>query len=166
MNKVFLSLGTNIGSKRDNLNKAISMLEDLKGTAVKLKSSIYETSPLLNENLDYFLNQVILVETKLNPLQLLKKTKHIESLMGRKNKGKNMPRIIDIDILSFEDKAILTDDLTVPHPRILDRKFVLEPWVEIAPDYIVKGQTLSIKELYKMYLGNRFKNQIVNIIDN
>ena len=166
MNKVFLSLGTNIGSKRDNLNKAISMLEDLKGTAVKLESSIYETSPLLNENLDYFLNQVILVETKLNPLQLLKKTKHIESLMGRKNKGKNMPRIIDIDILSFEDKTILTDDLTVPHPRILDRKFVLEPWVEIAPDYIVKGQTLSIKELYKMYLGNRFKNQIVNIIDN
>lgn len=166
MNNVFLSLGTNIGSKRNNLIMAIAMLEDLECTNVKLKSSIYETSPLLNEDLDCFFNQVILIETELGPFQLLEKTKCIERLMGRETKGDNMPRIIDIDILSFKDETVFSDDLILPHPGILHRKFVLKPWSEIAPDYIIKGQTLSIKELYKTYLGNRFKNQMVNIIDN
>ena len=165
MNNVFLSLGTNIGFKRDNLIMAIAMLEDLECTNVKLKSSIYETSPLLNESLDCFFNQVILIETKFGPFQLLEETKCIEKLMGRENKGDNMPRIIDIDILSFKDEAIFSDDLILPHPQILHRKFVLKPWAEIAPDYVIEGQTLSIKELYETYLGNRFKNQTVNIID-
>ena len=77
-----------------------------------------------------------------------------------------MPRIIDIDILAFENIQIVSDTLVLPHPEILTRKFVLEPWNEIAPEYIVIGENLSIKELYNKYLGNRFKNQKVEIISN
>ena len=70
-----------------------------------------------------------------------------------------------IDILTFEKITFLSEDLVIPHPRILDRRFVLEPWKEIAPEYIISGQKLSIKELYNKYLGNRFKNQKVEIIN-
>ena len=87
--------------------------------------------------------------------------------MGRDIKnGHNMPRIIDIDILTFENISLSSKDLTLPHPRILERKFVLMPWQEIAPDYILDGQTLSIKELYNNSLRNIFKNQKVEIINN
>ena len=87
--------------------------------------------------------------------------------MGRNlEKSHNMPRIIDIDILAFGNLEFLSEELIIPHPRILDRRFVIEPWNEIAPEYIIKGQNLSIKELYNKYLRNRFKNQKVDVINN
>ena len=76
-----------------------------------------------------------------------------------------MPRIIDIDILDFEGSCLDSTELSLPHPKILDRKFVLQPWFEISPNHIIEGQNLSIKELYSNYLGNRFKNQKVDIIN-
>ena len=165
MNKAFLSIGTNIGSRKSNLKKTISMIQKTEGIVVSLESSIYETSPLINPHQDKFLNKVVLIETKLSPTDLLNRTQSIESAMGRKSDTHNMPRIIDIDILVFGDEEVQTDSLILPHPEILNRRFVLEPWNEIAPDYIIKGQDLSIKGLYNKYLGNRFKNQKVDLIN-
>ena len=165
MNKVFLSLGTNVGSRQSNLTKATLLIDDLVNTAIKLKSSIYETAPMYNEKQDYFLNQVILIGTTLSPKRLLKETEYIERVMGRKKKGDNMPRIIDIDILDFEGFFLDSSELSLPHPGILDRKFVLQPWAEVSPNHIIEGQSLSIKELYTNYLGNRFENQKVDIIN-
>ena len=167
MNKVFLSLGTNIASRKANLAKAINMLSQIKNILIASKSSLYKTNPLYNCNQNHFLNQVIEIYTSLAPKKLLKEIKSIEALMGRDIKnGHNMPRIIDIDILTFENISLSSKDLTLPHPRILERKFVLMPWQEIAPDYILDGQTLSIKELYNNSLRNIFKNQKVEIINN
>ena len=103
-----------------------------------------------------------MIETKFDPFQLLEETKCIEKLMVE-TKGDNMPRIIDIDILSFKDEAIFSDDLFCLTLRYC--KDCLKPWAEIAPDYIIEGQTLSIKELYETYLGNRFKKSNGEYID-
>ena len=166
MNKVFLSLGSNIDCRRDNLFIAIESIKKIKDTTVSLESSIYETAPLHNTNQGFFLNQIIQINTNFSPKALLLQIKKIESSMGRLTKDShNMPRTIDIDILAFEELTLLSEDLIIPHPRILDRRFVLEPWKEIAPGYIISGQRLSIKELYNKYLGNRFKNQKVEIIN-
>jgi len=167
MNKVFLSLGTNIGSKKNNLSKAMTMIQELRCTAIISKSSIYKADPLYNFNQDYFFNKVVEISTGLNPHELLREIKFIEISMGRDiDNSHNMPRIIDIDILTFENLDVSSSTLMLPHPRILERKFVLKPWKEINPDYIINGQNLSIKELYNKYLGNRFKKQKVNIISN
>ena len=167
MNKVFLSLGTNIGSKKNNLSKAMIMIEKLRCTTTISKSSIYRTDPLYNHNQNYFFNKVVEISTGLNPHELLRELKFIEISMGRDiDNSHNMPRIIDIDILAFENLNISSNTLLLPHPKILERKFVLKPWKEIDPNYIINGQNLSIKELYNKYLGNRFKKQKVDIINN
>ena len=167
MNKVFLSLGTNIGSKKNNLSKAMIMIQKLRCTTITSKSSIYKTAPLYNCNQDCFFNKVVEISTALNPHELLREIKFIEISMGRDiDNSHNMPRIIDIDILTFEDLNVSSNTLMLPHPKILERKFVLKPWKEINPNYIINGQNLSIKELYNKYLGNRFKKQKVNIISN
>ena len=87
--------------------------------------------------------------------------------MGRNLKNShNLPRIIDIDILAFGDLNIASRELIIPHPRILERRFVLEPWKEIDPAYIMVSQDLSIKELYNKYLKNSLKNQEVELVKN
>ena len=166
MNEIFLSLGSNIGVRKNNLSKAVEELKK-NNIVIDLESSVYESSPLHNLNQNYFLNKVIKARTSLNPDDLLDRVKFIELSMGRDNKNAhNMPRIIDIDILSFNDIMISSNTLIIPHPRILDRRFILEPWNEITPEYMIKGQNLPIKELYNKYLKNRFKNQKVEIINN
>jgi len=167
MNKVFLSLGSNISPRKKNIKKSIVMIEKSGSTFIESESSLYETKPLYNHNQGYFLNKIVLIKTQFKPEELLKNIKSIESLMGRNiENGHNMPRTIDIDILTFESMKIALNNLVLPHPRILERRFVLEPWKEIAPEYIIPGENLSIKELYNKYLGNRFKNQKVEIISN
>ena len=167
MNKVFLSIGSNLGCREQNLSKGILMIKDMQGTIVNLESSIYKTSPLYNPNQQYFFNKVVQITTKLNPHELLENTKSIELIMGKNTESShNLPRIIDIDILVFNDINIDNKELTLPHPRLLDRRFVLEPWKEIAPNYIINGQDLSIEELYNKYLENEFKNQKVEKINN
>ena len=155
MNKVFLSIGSNIGRKKQNLSNAVGMLRDIENISIDLESSIYKTKPLYNNNQAYFFNKVILITTTLNPYELLEKTKLIEATMGRNLKNShNLPRIIDIDILAFGDLNIASRELIIPHPRILERRFVLEPWKEIDPAYIMVSQDLSFKELYNKYLKN------------
>jgi 2-amino-4-hydroxy-6-hydroxymethyldihydropteridine diphosphokinase len=132
----FLALGSNLGDRARNLESALERLET-GGVRVLLRSSIYETAPQEFLDQPWFLNQVVKAETGLFPLQLLRLTQRVEREMGRERgpaailKG---PRLIDIDILLFGQAAIDTPQLVIPHPAMLERRFVLEPLVEIAPD--------------------------------
>jgi 2-amino-4-hydroxy-6-hydroxymethyldihydropteridine diphosphokinase len=131
---VYLGLGTNIGDRKKHLQDAIdSFFPNI--TCGKL-SSIYETKPIGYTEQTDFLNQVVMAETKLSPLSLLNQLKAIESKMGRKPTFRFGPRAIDIDILFFDDLVQQSPRLTIPHPRLHERAFVLVPLAEIAPRFI------------------------------
>lgn len=133
MTSVYIALGSNIGNRGENLCRAIALLTEA-GVKIKKVSSIYETEPVDYLDQDWFLNSVLEAETQLEPLALLRAMRSIESTMGSKKAFAKGPRLIDLDILLYDDQTIATPDLQVPHPRMLERKFVLVPLVEIAPD--------------------------------
>ena len=167
MNEFFLSIGSNLGNRLSNIENATREISKINNTVVELESSCYKTSPLYNYDQPYFFNKVIKVLTKLDPHQFLKKTKTIELIMGRNIKNShNFPRIIDIDILIFGDFNIVTEDLKVPHPKIDERRFVLEPWREISPNYKIKGCSLTIEDLYEKCLKSNFEKQEVELVKN
>lgn len=133
MTSVYLALGSNIGNREENLRKAITQLAE-SGIKIKTISSIYETEPVDYLDQDWFLNGVLEAETSLEPLALLRTMRAIETAMGSKKPFAKGPRLIDLDILLYADQTIDTPELQVPHPRMLDRKFVMVPLAEIAPD--------------------------------
>ena len=134
MKTAFLALGSNVGDREANLRTAVTLLQDDE-IRVRRGSSLYETAP--QELLDQpsFLNAVLEVETSLFPMQLLARVREIERKMGRRRVTPKGPRNIDIDILFYGRNVIATAELEVPHPRIAQRRFVLEPLAEIAPDF-------------------------------
>jgi 2-amino-4-hydroxy-6-hydroxymethyldihydropteridine diphosphokinase len=131
---VYLGLGSNLGDREANLREALKSL-DAAGIQIVRRSSIYETAP--QELLDQpsFLNAVVEANTELFPLQLLACIRNIEREMGRRRVTPKGPRNIDIDILFYGRSVIQTAELETPHPRIAQRRFVLEPLAEIAPDF-------------------------------
>lgn len=129
---VYLALGSNMGNRMNNLKTAISHLTPQM--TVKQKSSVYETPPWGFTNQSAFLNQVVKVTTYLKPEALIAHLKRLESALGRVPSFTNGPRLIDIDILFYDDLIIYTPPLVVPHPRLHERAFVLLPLSEIAPD--------------------------------
>ena len=133
MKTVYLALGSNVGDRRANLAGALERLASADLRVVRV-SSIYETEPRDLPNQPWFLNQVAEAETSLFPLQLLARTQKIERDLGRKRTQPKGPRMIDIDILLYGEAVIHTPGLEIPHPRMLDRRFVLEPLAELAPD--------------------------------
>jgi 2-amino-4-hydroxy-6-hydroxymethyldihydropteridine diphosphokinase len=139
---VYLALGSNVGDREANLRQALERLE-AAGIRVVRRSSLYETEPLDFRDQPWFLNAVVEVKTDLFPLQLLACTQKIEREMGRRRLTPKGPRNIDIDILFYGRSLIETADLQVPHPRIAQRRFVLEPLSEIAPEFRhpVNGKT-------------------------
>ena len=145
MHKVFLSLGSNIGDKLENLNNAITKISLNEHIKISSCSNIYQSKPMYNLNQDDFLNMVIEIETNFRPLELMKYIKDIEILLGRSLDQKhNYPRIIDIDILDYENQLFNTPELTIPHPKLFERMFVLKPWSEISPDYVINnGKTIK-----------------------
>ena len=146
--KVFLSLGSNIGDKRNNLEKGKQLLIENSNVNLVRTSPIYKTEPMYNKNQESYLNQVIEVRTILNPSELLGLIKVIELRMGRKiSNYKNMPRPMDIDILTVDNIIMDTPGLKLPHPHLQERKFVLEPWSNIAPDYTVPKLDKTVTEL-------------------
>jgi len=129
---VYLSLGSNIGDRAANLNSAMERLGAL-GTIQKI-SSFYETEPVEFTAQPWFLNIAVKLDTEKMPKQLLAGILDVEQQMGRRRTQKKGPRAIDIDILLFGNSIIDTKGLTVPHPAMHERRFVLEPLAEIAPE--------------------------------
>jgi len=131
---VYLCLGSNLGEREENLCQALTLLSP----KVNLEevSSVYETEPVGYKEQPLFLNVVCRITTNLPPDELLHLAKDVEAKMGRVPSFPNAPRIIDIDILFYDNKIMETQNLTIPHPRLHDRAFVLIPLAEIAPDLV------------------------------
>lgn len=144
---VYLGLGTNLGDKAANLHAAVHLISGKIGKVISL-SSFYATAPWGFESENSFLNAAICVETSLSPLEVLHRTQEIERTLGRTHKstgGIYHDRIIDIDLLLYNKEIIQTPELTIPHPLMLQRDFVMNPLVEIVPDVVhpVFGKKLS-----------------------
>lgn len=138
MAKVYLSLGTNLGKKKEQLDKAISFVNERAGTVIA-QSSYYLTEPWKMHTEYKFLNAAICILTELTPLSLLFTLQQIEKDMGRIRKSSSMnyeDRIIDIDILLYDQVKINTFELTIPHPLMWERPFVLKPLAEIYPQLL------------------------------
>jgi 2-amino-4-hydroxy-6-hydroxymethyldihydropteridine diphosphokinase len=150
MNHVYLGLGSNLGDREKNILAAVKALGRLEGTKVIKTSSNFEThAEGLGDDAPLFLNAAIELETTLAPADLLEETNAIEIKLGRTQKNSASPRSIDIDLLFYGDQVILEDDLTVPHPLLHERYFVLAPMNEIASNLVhpILGQTIA--ELYE-----------------
>jgi 2-amino-4-hydroxy-6-hydroxymethyldihydropteridine diphosphokinase len=143
MNIAYISAGSNLGDRQTNLDYGAQALT--KGGVVKKTSSYYETEPVGYHDQPWFLNQVFEVETLLTPRELLLLCQEIELDRGRARPFPNAPRTLDLDILLFDNRIIDEKDLIIPHPRLTERKFVLEPLVEIAPviHHPISGKTMQ-----------------------
>ncbi len=144
MNEVYLLTGGNMGDRMDNLGRARIAIGRECGRIIKT-SSVYETAAWGEEDQPAFLNQVLVVQTRLEAEDLLQTILSIERSQGRRREKKYGPRLIDIDILFYDDEVICKPGLVVPHPRMQFRRFVLEPLAELSPGKIhpVLHQTIS-----------------------
>ena len=145
---IYLGLGSNIGDRYQNLKNGINLLNNHPHIWVTVKSHVYQSPPMYNIEQDDYYNMVIEIQTNLTPLDLLKELKKIETKAGRiKENKRHRARILDIDILAFGDLQIHSDLLEIPHPRISERKFVLKPWNDIAPQFSIPNYSYNINEL-------------------
>lgn len=138
MAKVYVGLGTNLGNKEENLRTAIALINQKIGKVVSL-SSFYETAAWGFVSEHTFLNAAACIDTSLSPVEVLHLTQEIERELGRKQKsvqGMYSDRPIDIDILLYDNLILQTPELTVPHPLMTERRFVMEPLAEIAPGFV------------------------------
>jgi 2-amino-4-hydroxy-6-hydroxymethyldihydropteridine diphosphokinase len=141
MGKIYLSLGTNLGDKKGNLEHALELLSE-KVEILKV-SSFYETEPVGYSDQPWFLNIAVEGTTSLSPEELIEFTQSIEHEMKRVKTIINGPRIIDVDILLYDDMKINTKNLTVPHPRMTERAFVMYPLFEISPNLTIEGKNIK-----------------------
>ena len=136
MHKLYISLGSNLGNKEEKLRRAIELINERIGSVLRT-SSFIETEPWGFQSENTFLNAVCLVETSLTPMQCLKETQKIERLLGRTRKSKDgiyHDRPIDLDLLLYDDLEMSTPELTLPHPHMQERDFVMIPLKEIMED--------------------------------
>jgi 2-amino-4-hydroxy-6-hydroxymethyldihydropteridine diphosphokinase len=142
MPRAALGLGSNLGDKRANVARALDLLER-GGARVVARSSDYRSEPWGPVAQDWFVNAAVLVETDLPPHELLASGRRVEQELGRLRDVRWGPRTIDVDLLTYGDLSIDTPDLVVPHPRMLERAFVLVPLLEVAPDLTVGGRRIA-----------------------
>lgn len=146
--RYFLGLGSNLGNRQTNLNRARSYLQK-EGIRIIKSSSVYESQPVDYTDQPWFLNQALEVESSSHPFAVLELVKNIEAKMGRKTTSPKGPRIIDIDILLAEDTVCRSQELEIPHPRMQERMFVLVPLKEIAPDVVHPVFKKQIEDLWR-----------------
>lgn len=146
MTVVYLGLGSNIGDREAHINAALQLLSE-KFT-IKKKSPLYHTEPIGYPNQEWFLNGVVEIETDVDPRHLLSSLQSMERSLGRVKTMKNGPRIIDIDILFYGDLIMKTKNLIIPHPLLQERLFVLQPMMDLNPDFIHPVLKKSIQQLF------------------
>ncbi len=145
---VYLSLGSNIGDREANLAGAITILGEYPENTELRSSSFYKSEPLYNLDQPEFLNTIVELESTFTAFEFLDEIVRIETMLGRpEEREKNQPRTIDIDILTYGDAVFETTEMTVPHIGIPFRRFVLVPFCELAPNFVVPGLKKTVKEL-------------------
>lgn len=149
--KAFIALGTNDGNRESNIQTALEEIAQF--AEITQKSSIYNAEPVGFKDQPDFLNMVIEIKTELNPVELMIKLEEIEHKMGKNKEFENGPRLVDLDILFYDDKVVKYKDLEIPHPRLHQRNFVLTPLNEIAPKLIHPTLDKTIE-----YLKTNLKN--------
>jgi len=147
-NKIILSLGSNIGDKKSNLETAINQIN--KFSTIKKISSIYESDPILLKDQENFFNLVLEIEYKKSAIELLETTKDVEKRMGRKKTVKYGPRIIDIDIVFFNNQIINSKDLVIPHYDWSNRVFVVKPLSELFREFNMQDYKLDVQKINKV----------------
>ena len=152
MHKVYLSLGTNVGNLKENIDTAIKNILATGCISIKVKSKIIKTKPVNFLDQPDFLNMIVLVETTYKPKELLNTLKQIEKTMGRKTNISKGPRIIDIDIIMYDDVVLNTKHLTIPHPQMRERKFILDLLNQVNPNLIDPLTFKTVKELRENYV--------------
>ena len=143
MPRVFIGLGSNQGNQTLNLQEALKALAEDPEIEIMKVSSVYMTEPVGYEDQPWFYNAVVEMETAYRPEDLLDKLLQVEQILGRIRTIRWGPRTVDLDLLLYGDEVIETDRLSVPHPRMLERDFVLVPLAEIAPDVLIRGLKVS-----------------------
>ena len=147
MNRVFIGLGTNMGDRESNLREAVTELRAMPENEIVSISSVYETDPVGYLDQGKFLNLVVCMNTKLTAQSLLNACMEIEQVLGRKREIRWGPRTIDLDILLYNQENIVTKNLIVPHPRMLERAFVIIPLVEIDKDIVLPNMEKPLREV-------------------
>lgn len=147
--KAFIGIGSNLGVPAENCEKAIRLLSASSGIEVVARSSLYESEPLGNTDQNWFVNTTVSIQTSLAPELLLDAVFEIEKTLGRERREKWGPRIIDLDLLTYENRVLHSEALTLPHPEMTKRRFVLLPLSEFAGDYLHPIENKTIDSLLK-----------------
>lgn len=151
MPTVFLGLGTNLGDREANLRAALRGLAEVM--RIDAVSSVYESDPVGYRGQPVFWNLVVRGQTTLPPAALLGALHEIETSLGRRRTFRNAPRVIDIDVLLYDDERIALPDLEIPHPRLRERAFVLRPLAELDPGLVVPGTGCTVAEILEAARG-------------
>lgn len=147
MHTTYIGFGSNIGNRLSFIRNALHVLSQTDGITVKEISSLYETEPVGNEDQGKFLNGVVAIETHLSPQTLLTTLKVIETKVGRRHRKRWGPREIDLDVLIYGEMCLRTSELIIPHPEMHNRRFVLAPLAEIAPDLVHPILNVTINDM-------------------
>lgn len=143
--RAFVAIGANLGDARGTVERAMADLDGLPETRVKARSSLYRTGPIDATGPD-FINAVVELETTLDPHVLLTELQRLEIVAGRERPYRNAPRTLDLDLLRHGDVVMESETLTLPHPRMNERAFVLLPLAEIAPNQVTSGQIAKVAD--------------------